>query len=81
VKVDYFSMARVALSIFWGGALCGLGYTALMSTLAAANERRSEAKDSMGMAALICIVAFLAALFFTLSIADVFHFWAWLRHR
>lgn len=78
--MDYSAMAQTALSIFWGGALCGLGYLALYGWLSIATESRDGTEESAATA-MICTVAFAAALLFTLSLADVFHVWDWLHHR
>jgi hypothetical protein len=77
-------MARIALAILWGGALCGLGVAGLDSLLRATSSKPEESPwgtNGRQLAAFVFVATFVAALLYALSIADVFHFWDWLRHR
>lgn len=85
MMTDIHSLARIALAILWGGALCGLGTYALLSLLAAINvgigAARSERAEEDAKAGVLFIPAFVAATLYTLSVADVFHVIDWIRHR
>lgn len=71
-------MARIALSILWGGLLCGLGYFVLAAW--AASSARKGIEDSSGLV-VIAIVLFTALLLATMAAADIFNVvdWAWRR--
>lgn len=69
-------MARIALSILWGGALCGLAYF-ILATMVLATRRDDD------FSGLVVIVAFLflALLLVTLSAANVFDVTDWITKR
>jgi len=82
MMTDIPSMARIALAILWGGALCGLGAQALLSSLSAMSmEGPSDRKNVAAGAAFFLSVAFFAATLYTLSVAEIFHFMDWMKHR
>jgi ABC-type Mn2+/Zn2+ transport system permease subunit len=76
--------AGIALAILWGGALCLLGYYAVLSLMAALSmavgTRDKRTQDDAGIG-IIVIPTFVALLLYTLSVADLFHFIDWTKHR
>jgi hypothetical protein len=65
--LDYASMAGIALAILWGGTLCGIGCLAVFSIWSAGENRGA------GLAGFFFTFVFVAFLFLTLSVANVFN--------
>lgn len=72
--METVAIARIALAILWGAALCGLGYLALASMTFG---KRAE-EDTSGLI-IILLFLFVAALLGTLAAADIFNVidWVW----
>jgi hypothetical protein len=53
----------------------------LLAALSKASGTRKESADRDAAVGVVAIPAFVAAVLYTLSVADVFHVFDWLHHR
>ena len=74
-------MARFALAILWGSALCGgiaLAATFWLHVIIATDHYQREVAF---LAAFFLTILSVVGVFWTLSASDLFHFWSWARGK
>jgi len=74
-------MARFALAILWGGALCGVALLALGLWLNAATTKSVWGDEMVVAVAFFATLLTAGVILWTLSAADLFHVWDWLSRR
>lgn len=74
-------MARFALAILWGGALCGGAWLMLESWLRLNDHKEAWRGDAAAITSLVVTLLVAAGILWTLSAADLFHFWSWVTNR